>query len=158
MDIKITDGNKHIFISALNRLREEKINELNEIEVLLKQVYSKDIPNNNRIEQFTVSPSVPVNTILEDGYDIDWTWIQKVEFILEKYGKSTTANIVAKVLSYEPALVRSKVLGSISAVLSARSKEGGIFTRSENNRKENVYDLRSIEIIKNQAELNLLLG
>jgi hypothetical protein len=48
------------------------------------------------------------------------------------------ANII---LEYEPALDRKKVVASISALLSVKSKEGGEFIKTKNEADEYEFDL-----------------
>lgn len=93
---------------------------------------------------FGVIQSEPTIEVKSDGYNYNWTWKQKIEFILMKKS-ATTAEIVDEILKHEPnRYIRSKVVASISAVLSVGSKENGIYTKSPNVRGENVYALASV--------------
>lgn len=88
-----------------------------------------------------------MDTPNENGYFKSWTWFQKVEFILGKYGELNTGGIFDKICLNEPELKekRAKVIGSISAILSSKSKnEANMpFKKSENIRGEFVYSLNN---------------
>ena len=77
-------------------------------------------------------------------FDHDFT---NVEFILGKYGELNTSAIFDKICLNEPELKpqRAKVIGSISAILSAKSKnEANMpFKKNENVRGEYVYSLNN---------------
>lgn len=92
---------------------------------------------------------MPINSntndsVSEDGYNSVWTWVRKIDFIIGS-NKLTTAEIVSKVLYYEPSLKdsRSKIVGSISAVLSVKSKDNKYYTKEVNDRGEFIYGLSS---------------
>ncbi len=56
----------------------------------------------------------------------------------------TSSQIVEGVLKYEPDKTadRGAIMATISAMLSARSKEGGEYSRVKNERDEYVYSLK----------------
>lgn len=88
-----------------------------------------------------------------NGYNLKWTWNQKIDFILK--GKAlTTSEVVAVVLENEPnrANERSSIVGSVSAVLSSKSKgDDGHFIKTQNVRNENVFSIRSEKTAVNTA-------
>lgn len=78
-----------------------------------------------------------------NGYKSVWTWKQKIIYFLEQ-GDYTTTEIVNSIIVNEPNLKsdRSKVVGSVSAVLSAKSKKpSDIFSKYQNERGLNIYKL-----------------
>jgi hypothetical protein len=94
------------------------------------------VPNN----KVTIQPSIEST----DGYMKIWGWKRKTVFILGKLGPSTTAQIANEILNvYEQDLNRKTAIKSISAILSAHSKEGKSksFNKTLNERDENVYEL-----------------
>ena len=81
----------------------------------------------------------------EIGYNENWTWEDKIKFILnyrENKGL-TTSEIVATLGELEAKYgirgERSKAIGSISAILSTKAKDGKVFYKKLNERKENTY-------------------
>lgn len=79
-------------------------------------------------------------------YKSIWTWKQKVIYIL-KQSDATTTEIVSKVLEHEPELngERSKIVGTISAILSAKSKNpSDLFSKYQNDRGLSVYKLNQL--------------
>ena len=84
----------------------------------------------------------PTNVESLNGYNPKWVWKKKIEYILNQ-GDATTSEVVDTILKYEPnKFIRGKVVASISAILSVGAKEGGIYTKTLNDRNENVYGLR----------------
>ena len=84
--------------------------------------------------------ATPANGI---SYNPKWTLVQKINFMLMGEGKTTT-QIVDAIIDRERELFvsRAKLVGSISAILSARSKPGGKYTKIMNERNVGVYSLK----------------
>ena len=125
---------KEFLISKLTNAKQEVI----EIECLLKG-----------LSQSTVSPQLimpEINAIASlDGYKPNWTWKQKIVHFLSKE-PLITSDIVEKIIQSEPALSsqRSKVVASVSAVLSAQSKKStDIFGKTLNDRGSNIYSINN---------------
>jgi len=130
---------KEFLISKLTHAKQEVI----EIEGLLK-----GLGQFNGSPQ-SVSPQLimpEINNITSlDGYKTNWTWKQKIVHFLSKE-PLITSEIVEKILISEPALSsqRSKVVASVSAVLSAQSKkDSDIFGKTLNDRGANIYSINN---------------
>lgn len=125
---------KEFLLSKLTNAKQEVI----EIEGLLKG-----------LGQSTGSPQLvmpEINSIASlDGYKTNWTWKQKIVHFLSKE-PLITSEIVEKILLSEPSLStqRSKVVASVSAVLSAKSKkDNDIFGKTLNDRGSNIYSINN---------------
>jgi hypothetical protein len=103
----------------------------------------------------SISFQTPAETSV-DGYTPKWTWTKKIDFVLQKKGRPlTTTEIVDTLLNeYEPNsnLDRSRVVASISATLSMKSKddENRLYSKSKNEGNEYVYSIyeKEKEIVK----------
>jgi hypothetical protein len=113
-----------------------------EVEILLAQLNDKALAN------ITVGDDLETARLLADelGYNSNWTWEKKIRYVLESKENVglTTSKIVNNLSRFEPQFIlkkdRKKAVASISAILSAKSKEG-IFYKKINERKEYVYFL-----------------
>ena len=130
---------KEFLLSKLTNAKQEVI----EIEALIN-----GLGHTNGISK-SVSPQLimpEINTITSlDGYKTNWTWKQKIVHFLSKE-PLITSEIVEKILISEPALSsqRSKVVASVSAVLSAQSKKDtDIFGKTLNDRGANIYSINN---------------
>lgn len=123
-------------LPLLKEMRDAKQKELTELDQAIASFGMISNEDNNASE-----------TPNENGYFKSWTWFKKVEFILGKYGELNTSAIFDKICLNEPELKpqRAKVIGSISAILSAKSKnEANMpFKKNENVRGEYVYSLNN---------------
>ncbi len=85
----------------------------------------------------------------EYGYKTTWTWAEKIKFIFEFAEKEMTSSEVIKILiEFEPKYrdLRKTALSSVSAVFSQEvAKSNGLFGKTINERKENVYFLKPKE-------------
>lgn len=77
------------------------------------------------------------------GYRKLWTWRKKIDFFLSS-ADMTTTEIVDAIILAEPNLEkdRSQIVGTVSAVLSARSKKPtDAYSKIKNDRNVNVFSL-----------------
>lgn len=142
--IKVTDAVATIILESSNkRLMEisQELKRLTDEERSLKDIVSQLSMIKSEVSTITGLSTNPNR----DGYRPGWTWIKKVQFIIQKKGPSTTTEIVeALIKEYEPEIpkVRGTVVASVSAILSAKSKGKNIlFTKTQNDAGENVYDI-----------------
>jgi hypothetical protein len=119
------------------------------LEDVIKEMEDKSAPNKGN-----VGPKASSNTantlnpedyaVKEDGYNPIWTWQQRVSHILNKSERPlTTTDVVAEVIRLEPRYTheRSKVVASVSAVLSVNSKEGGRYIKTQTVRGDNAFEI-----------------
>lgn len=133
------------FYKSRIEAKERELMVLKETLVSLQDNSSNVIPDMNTMN----------TSILDNGYNPVWTWVKKIDFILGD-SKLTTSDIVSTVLTYEPSLKesRSKIVGSISAVLSAKSKGNKYYTKEQNQRGEFIYGLLSKTKVETNNKLN----
>lgn len=113
--------------------------ECQELEHLLSQLNFTHIPFPQQHENTPIT-----NLAQQFDYKENWTWEQKIKFIIEHKGRPlTTTEIVATLIQFEPkwGIDRAKAVASISSVLSTKSKEGGVFVKDYNERNEYIYDV-----------------
>ena len=73
-------------------------------------------------------------------------WEAKILYLIHReQRKLTTTEMADLIHEYEPWRERSKIVGSISAVLSQKSKEGGIFTKDTDIRGNFIYSIKQEE-------------
>ena len=122
---------------------------LDEIEVLINDLEQerKEINNivsnvgDNELELPNLS-NINSNTV-NDEYDTGVSWFSKAKFILEKEKKPlTTAQIVDRIISYEPGLNRVLVVKNISSILGTKSKEGKQIERFTTQGKDQRFGLK----------------
>lgn len=116
---------------------------LNNLVHLSGNTYKTQIQTSISLSKESINNSYDKPLEHEDGYNSAWTWIRKIIHILKAQKESTTSDIVNAVLRYEPDRVkeRKKVMASVSAVLSTKSKDDGLFKKRINMRNDNVYSL-----------------
>jgi hypothetical protein len=122
---------KEFLKEKLNKIRQEQA----DIEILLSGNQPVTLNNNTGTE-----PNL-------SGYKPVWTWKQKIIYILGKKDLTTT-EIVNKIIENEPNLEnqRSKVVGTVSAILSSCSKKTtDMFGKYQNDRGLYVYKLNKNE-------------
>lgn len=99
-----------------------------------------------KVDSSPVKPMVsPVATDSDEEYNQTWTWIQKIKYLLIRFGPLTTTEVVGKILEFEPdrSSERTKVVASVSAVLSINSKpEKNVFGKGLTERNENLYSVK----------------
>lgn len=91
----------------------------------------------------TPSQNTTIGLPIIESYDPTLSQIRKAEYFLRKVNKPlTTSEIVDLILIEEPNLVKSKVMGGLSAVLGDYSmKKKKIVKRETNKKGELVYSL-----------------
>lgn len=83
-----------------------------------------------------------VSSTAPAGWEPEWTWENKIKKLMETSTKPlSTSEMADKILTYEPWRERSKIVASISAILSTKSKPGGLFSKSEDLRGNYLYTL-----------------
>ncbi len=95
----------------------------------------------------------------DNGYNKNWTFEQKIDFILNLKSPLPSRLIVDDIMKMEPLADRSKIMRGVSSLLSIKSVAGGKYQKSQNERNENVFMLRShqeeeeeeIEIIMDES-------
>lgn len=133
--LEINDAQYSTLVSTYNERIKALKNELGLLESTLNLLES----TLNQKESISSAKITPAN-----GYNANWKWQRKLEYLLNELGGMTSAQIVEKVLEYEPDKIeqRSKVMASVSANLSANAKEGGIYVRVQNERDDFVYSIK----------------
>ena len=121
------------FLKSFEEKVESKRNELLQLEKRLAQ-YKGGVTSIN---------SGSNNTKL-NGYNPEWTFVQKINYFLNSGGKTTTEIADLILASDVPTWShdRAKLVGTVSAILSARSKDDGTYTKLSNERNINVYSLK----------------
>ena len=127
-------------VPALVEFYQVKVEETKRVLAAYEAMLEK-LKNTNSHNGFSTTPIK--STILPDGYNPQWIWLLKINHILKDQSLTTT-QIVEGILEREPQKrsERSKVVASVSAILSTKSKEGGIYNKELNDRQENVYSLK----------------
>lgn len=77
------------------------------------------------------------------NYHSEWTWFRKIKFVLIG-NEFTTRQIVEDILQFEPERRsdRSRIVGTISAILSSKAKgENPTFIKRKNEKEDFVYSL-----------------
>ena len=122
---------------------------LNKKEILLAELKTID----NVLSQMSTNNLVPtgkslsqtLSAIYPPGYPIDALWQDKIIYAIKHTGgESTTSSIANYVCNIERDLDRRKVVATISSVLSTQSKDGGVFGKRLNPKKENVYFINDL--------------
>jgi|GEM_PF-1399151 len=139
MDIalKIPESQKQAVIDLFLPQYKKALEEVESIKNILNQLGYFDIgltPSDNLSD---------INTVLDNGYNKQWIWARKIQFLLEG-GGLTTSQLVKRILELEPEKEneRSRIVASVSAVLSSKSKaDTDPFKKIVNDRNENVYSL-----------------
>jgi len=122
-------------INTIDATVKELVAEKNELESVISKYSSKEgIASGNH--------EIKNTTTYTTEYQSYWPWFTKAVFILKaSSGKAlTTAEIVEQMITYEPLLNRKKALGSMSATISSKIKEGKI-KRIINNGAVQTYQL-----------------
>lgn len=133
-EIKRKEDNLEATILELQRERAQ-------LEYSLNWLKENTVPSPivGKEQNFTVSETAP------EGYKAIWTWETKIKFIIEFHeilGDLTTSEIVNYIMEYEPdRYERAKVVASVSAVLSQKTKDGGVFKKRYNERNEYIYSI-----------------
>lgn len=122
--------------------------ELNDNEDLLKQLSGNSAAVRHTIIHggmfYGGGDAMPIDKPTIAEYSKDWTWSTKIIYVMREAGAPIgTADIVKRIMEIEPYLTdRSKIVGSVSATLSVKSREGKYFRLvSVNDRGENVFEL-----------------
>lgn len=121
-------------INAIDATIKELAAEKSELESVISKYSSKqgNTLDNNEINDVTTHA---------DGYQSNWTWFAKAEFILKASSKAlTTAEIVEQMIRHEPLLDRKKALSSMSATLAVKTTSGKI-KKIVNNGSDQTYEL-----------------
>lgn len=134
INIQISERDIPLLIKVYTDKKNKLLEELKTVDAFLLQL--------NEGKRKKDSLDIGTLTQPHKKYNLDWTWVDKIEYILQEANKAlTTSEIVTRVIRLDPKLEghERKVLGSISAVLSAKSKPGGRFKRGENERGALVF-------------------
>jgi len=77
------------------------------------------------------------------GYDKNWSWLRKAEFVLNGQGKNLSSLEIIDVLieNFEPTLEKQKAINSLPATLSVAAKHNKIL-RHKNENGEYVYEVK----------------
>lgn len=143
--IEINESQLSTLVSVYNNRIKELKDEIALLEGTLNQMLvqkkaERNHSNNGSLTLFSDSST---------GYSPIWKWQRKIDYILRKHGELTSAQVVDMVLEYEPdkKLERSKVMATVSAVLSANAtKEGGKYDRVKNERDDYVYIIKKEQL------------
>ena len=116
--------------------------ECKELEYLITQLS----PTQNLLHGYSEIQEDNISALASElGYKDTWTWERKIKFIMEYKANVglTTTEIVSTLIELEPNVKknRSKIVASISAIISTKSKGGKAFYKEINDRNENVYYL-----------------
>lgn len=77
-----------------------------------------------------------------EWWESEWTWENKIKKLLDTAGRPlSTTDMADTIMKYEPWRERTKVVASISAVLSQKSKAGGVFTKTTDLRGNFIYTI-----------------
>ncbi len=83
--------------------------------------------------------------VLTDGYDSNWPWLKKSEFVLGRKDNLTSLEIIDVLLrEYEPSMEKTKAINSLPATLSMAAKNGRILRHKKDN-GEYIYQLKRKE-------------
>lgn len=111
--------------------------ELDELRPLFEQLGIIEKFDNKGTTELTKNPAT--FEIMEDGYNPKWSWLRKVEFILDmKQTPLTSVLLIDEICKREPGLNKIKLRNSIPATLSLAAKDKKI-KRKLNDRKEYEY-------------------
>lgn len=126
---------KEYYLSRLKQLETEVL----DIRTLLTEL---DLQNNAPALMLG-QLSIPHATQPTNGYNPKWSLIKKAKFALNLAGRPMTSKEIVDFIidNYDSALKpdRKRFMSSMSGTLSAKSKEGGIFTRSQNDADDFEY-------------------
>ncbi len=129
--IKITDKNRQPLVELYKNLEADLVRELSEVR--------------NALTELTGDKSYISNGV--DGYNKEWTWIQKTRFVINKNRRPMSTTEIANeiVHKYEPERRddRKQVVSAISSIISTnQNPEDGQFVKAESERQgENKYGL-----------------
>lgn len=138
-------------VPLLKRLYEGKYQELRtKLDPLLKEMAEMEpilfqlgiiTPKNAELSidegDDLLGPYIP--SILPDGYNPSWRWLQKIEFILNHSGKPmTSSELIEDIMRREPNEQPTRLANSIPATLSTAARDRKI-ERKMNERNEYEY-------------------
>jgi hypothetical protein len=117
------------------------LEEWRELEPVLLQlgIIEPKIQGQEKATQANKSEAIHPST---NGYNPNWTWMQKSVYILKKAGRPLTSKEIIDYLinNCEPGIPPAKLINSIPATLSVASKEGKLLRIKKDN-GEYVYDI-----------------
>ncbi len=146
MDIRIKNTHAQLLLDAydakieaidqqLTPLQKKKIEYVEAKRDILRQINGEQVTD--------TIPSSVQSKIQLNGYDYEWTWVDKAKYILKKSNAPlSSAEIVDQLLIVEPNIKRSTAMKSLSSILGVRAKAGIDFLRANNSTGDNVYSLK----------------
>lgn len=149
-NIQISKEDFEDFILSLNEKIKIKKEEVHKLEIRYNKYLGinsnkpvANISNSTLRESDETNASLNEKPILLNGYVSKWTWQRKIDYCLEQSPK-TTSQIVDYILELEPRekIRRNKIIGTVSAILSAKSKPGGKYGKTPNERGNNVFSIK----------------